>query len=46
VLIGDPQEQRVHWLAVQPDGQYRPVERSALVELGPLELAERIDWPR
>jgi hypothetical protein len=28
------------------DGQYRPVERSVLVELGPLELAERIDWPR
>jgi Uma2 family endonuclease len=46
VLIVDPQERRVHWLALQPDRQYRPVDRSALVELGPAELAEQIDWPR
>lgn len=46
VLIVAPQERRVHWLALQPDRQYRPVERSALVELGAAELAERIDWPR
>jgi Uma2 family endonuclease len=46
VLILDPQERLVHWLALQPDRQYRPIERSALVEPGPSELAERIDWPR
>jgi hypothetical protein len=30
---------------LQPDGQYLPAERSALIELGPAELAEQIDWP-
>lgn len=45
LLIVDPQERRVHWLALQPEREYRPVERSALIALGPAELAERIDWP-
>jgi Uma2 family endonuclease len=45
LLIVDPQERRVHWLALQPDGQYLPAERSALIELGPAELAEQLDWP-
>jgi Uma2 family endonuclease len=45
LLIVDPQERRVHWLAVQPEGEYREIERSALVALGPAELAEQIDWP-
>lgn len=45
VLIVDPQERRVHWLAASEEGEYRPVERSGLVELSPAELAERIDWP-
>jgi Uma2 family endonuclease len=45
LLIVDPQERQVHWLALQPDGQYLAVERSVLVALGPAELAERIDWP-
>jgi hypothetical protein len=44
VLIVDPQEKRVHWLALA-DGQYDPVQQSALIELGPAQLAEQIDWP-
>jgi hypothetical protein len=45
LLIVDPQERLVHWLQLQPDDKYRPVERSTLIALGPPELAERIDWP-
>jgi Uma2 family endonuclease len=44
LLIVDPQEQRVHWLALT-DGQYVPAEQSGLIELGPGELAELINWP-
>jgi Uma2 family endonuclease len=45
LLIVDPQRRRVDWLALSPDGEYPPVERSSLIELGPEELFERIDWP-
>lgn len=44
LLIVDPQERSVHWLGLA-EGEYREVERSGLVELGPGELAERIEWP-
>jgi hypothetical protein len=44
VLILDPEERAVHWLALT-DGEYRPVERSGVIELGPAELGELIDWP-
>ncbi|MDQ6746251.1 MAG: Uma2 family endonuclease [Actinomycetota bacterium] len=44
VLIVDPQERQLHWLALEA-GEYRPVERSGLMELAPAELAARIDWP-
>ncbi|PZS08136.1 MAG: hypothetical protein DLM64_13200 [Solirubrobacterales bacterium] len=44
VLIVDPVERTVSWLALR-DGEYRPVKRSGLIELGPTELAGRIDWP-
>jgi Uma2 family endonuclease len=44
VLIVDPADHVVHWLALA-DGEYREVERSGLIDLGPGELAERIDWP-
>jgi len=46
LLIVDPQRREVHWLSLSPDGEYRPIERSALLALGPAELAERIRWPR
>ena len=44
VLIVDPAERTVTWLALR-EGEYRPVQRSGLVELGPTELVEQIDWP-
>lgn len=44
VLIVDHKERLVHWFALQ-DGEYKPVERSALIELGPAELAEQLEWP-
>jgi Uma2 family endonuclease len=43
VLIVDRKEHRVHWFALQ-DGEYRPIERSGLIDLRPSELAEQIDW--
>jgi hypothetical protein len=45
LLIVDPQERKVDWLGLQPDGSYRPIDRSGLILLGPAELAEQIDWP-
>jgi hypothetical protein len=44
VLIVDPRERKIHWLGLR-DSNYAPIERSALIDLGPNELAERIDWP-
>lgn len=44
ILIVDPDTRQVHWLALTAN-RYEPVERSALIELGPAELAQRIDWP-
>ena len=44
VLLVDPAERTVTWLALH-DGEYKPVQRSGLIELGPTELADRLDWP-
>lgn len=44
VLIIDPSEAAVHWLALADDG-YGPVERSALIALGAADLSDAIDWP-
>lgn len=44
VLILDPPEHAIHWLGLA-GGEYRPLERSGAIDLGPVELAERIDWP-
>jgi Uma2 family endonuclease len=44
VLILDPEKRTVDWLGLA-GGEYRPIERSALIDLGPKELAEQIDWP-
>lgn len=43
VLIVDPQKREIHWLGLRGD-RYEPIERSALVDFGPAELAERIVW--
>ncbi len=44
VLLVDLAERTVTWLALH-HGDYKPVQRSGLIELGPTELAERLDWP-
>jgi Uma2 family endonuclease len=45
MLIVDPGARTVEWLGLADDAQYRPIVRSGLIELGPSELRERIDWP-
>ncbi len=45
LVIVDPCERRVQWLALTASGDYQPVEQSALIALGPAQLADRIDWP-
>lgn len=44
VLLVDPIERTVTWLALH-HGEYEPVQRSGLIELGPIELAEQLNWP-
>lgn len=44
LLIVDPEKRSVDWLRLK-DGSYDPIERSGLIDLGPAELAEQIDWP-
>jgi hypothetical protein len=44
VLIVDPQERSVSWLALE-GGEYRPVEHSGLLELGAQGLAGQLAWP-
>jgi len=45
LLIIDSDERAIHWLALNEQGDYRPVERSRLIDLRPAQLAEQIDWP-
>jgi Uma2 family endonuclease len=44
ILLVDPEERQVTWLALR-DGEYEPVQRSGLIDLGPAELAAQLDWP-
>jgi len=44
ILIIDPDKRTVAWLALR-EGGYRAIERSGLIDLGPAELADLIDWP-
>lgn len=44
VLIVDPQQRSVDWLALD-EGEYRAVDRSAVIGLGPAELDDKLDWP-
>jgi len=43
VLIVDPEKRTVDWLGLT-DGEYRSIQRSGLIDLGPSELAEQISW--
>lgn len=45
LLIVDPQERSVHWLALSGNEEYREIDHSGLIELGSAELAARIEWP-
>ena len=45
LLIVDLQKRSVEWLGLDPSGEYRALDRSGLIELGPAELAERLEWP-
>jgi hypothetical protein len=44
LLIVDLQKRRVDWLGLDPSCGYCALARSGLIELGPAELAERLDW--
>ncbi len=44
VLIVNPATRTCDWLALK-DGEYRPIERSGLIDIGASDLVERIDWP-
>jgi Uma2 family endonuclease len=44
LLIVDPQERTVSWLGLEA-GNYQHLKRSRLIETGPVELADQIDWP-
>ena len=44
VLILDPEARTVQWLALT-GGEYKPVEHSGLIDLGPDQLSRLIDWP-
>jgi Uma2 family endonuclease len=43
-LIIDPAKRTCDWLGLR-GREYRPIDRSGVIELGARELAERIDWP-
>jgi len=46
LLIVDPDERAVHWLALdEVQGEYRATDCSRLIDLGPAQLAGQIDWP-
>ncbi len=44
VLIVDPQARTVHRLA-RNDGEYVPIDRSGLIDVGTTDLTAQIDWP-
>jgi hypothetical protein len=43
LVIIDPDQRTVRWLELR-GGAYEPVQRSGVIDLGPAELADRIDW--
>lgn len=45
IVIVDPSDRKIAWLGLR-DGEYHPLDRSLLIETGPAELAERLDWPQ
>ena len=45
VMIVAPGERRIHWLGLQQDGKYRPLEPSRLLDVSSTELAAQLAWP-
>ncbi len=46
LVIVDPRQHGVRWLALGDDGEYADVARGGLVDLSAVELAERLEWPQ
>jgi Uma2 family endonuclease len=44
LLLVEPADHSVAWLALRT-AEYRPIDRSEIVDLSASELTERIDWP-
>jgi Uma2 family endonuclease len=45
VVIVDPEKRTVDWFGLG-DGEYKAVEHSSLIDIGPSELITQIDWPK
>lgn len=46
LVIVDPEQRQVHWFVLDPTvDEYAHAERSRLIDLGPAELSERLEWP-
>ncbi len=43
VLILDPEKRTADWFGLT-DGEYKPMEHSGLIDLGPADLAQQINW--
>jgi Uma2 family endonuclease len=44
LLVVDPASHELYWFVLS-EGEYRPTDRSHVVDLGPAQLLSRIDWP-
>lgn len=45
VLIIDPAKRILDWLALDEQGEYHPITHSHLIDLGPAQLTEQLNWP-
>lgn len=45
VMIVVPEEHEIHWLGLDADGEYRPLEQSRVLDLSTTELAAQLIWP-
>jgi len=43
LVVVDPAERAVHWLALDEQGGYQAVERSGLIDLDPFKLADQLE---
>lgn len=45
VIIAAPAEREIHWLGLNASGEYKPLERSRLLDASTTELAAQLVWP-